>query len=358
MTELNSLNENLLTNSSCLIEEVGPTRRKLLITVPSNIVSTAINDISSNVQKTTEIRGFRKGKAPIELIKKFHMSDIIQKAADKVVRDAYSESVKNIDFQIISQPQIEPDNQFDGQTEFKFSAVVDINPKVDIQGYKGLDLKLPTKMNPNIEEEVEKHIARLKEELAKTPDVNLNDMSDEEIAKRLGHKDMTEIRETVKKGFQDSLEDARVNESFESIVEQLIAKNPIEVAESLIENTIDKLMMEEFGDSVDRNNVEMRNSFREKAIHTARGVLILGHIARQEAVEVSQFEVISEMSRFMQENRINPNTLRQHGSRIFDEFSGQVTVRKAVLKILETANIEYVDEEKNREPEDVLLPKE
>ena len=47
------------------IEEVGPTRRKLKITIPADDVQKSWDKVVKEVQASAEVRGFRKGKAPL-----------------------------------------------------------------------------------------------------------------------------------------------------------------------------------------------------------------------------------------------------------------------------------------------------
>lgn len=142
------------------IEEVNSTRRKFKITIGKPAIADAFKKALSEIQTGAEIRGFRKGKAPEALIKKFYAGEVAKKAYERVVEASYQETIKDVDFQIVSYPMIEPNGQFQEGDEFTFSATVDINPKVEIVGYKELALT-QTEPDPDVDEQVSKTLAQL-----------------------------------------------------------------------------------------------------------------------------------------------------------------------------------------------------
>ncbi|APJ03437.1 trigger factor [Silvanigrella aquatica] len=424
---------------SSTIEEVNSTRRKFKISVPAASIKVAFSEVASEIQKTAEIRGFRKGKAPQALIRKFYLGDIVKKAADKVINNAYSDAAKTVDFQIVSYPHIEPENQFEENNDFAFSATVDINPKIEMKDYNDISIKMNEKLNIDVENELEKLLSSyarvlgktekdesgravaqgdvanvsytvthegqlLNEKEAKGQLIELNGSNlpaieeailglkpneskvfavtypenyqeadlkgktvefnlvlnavetivsaplDEEFAKRLGHKTIdeasTSIRETIKK----SNEEARTNVAFGQVVDHVLAKNEFDVAESLIESTIDRAIAEANantpkGSQLKNDDEAVREKYREWANKQVRGILALGHIARQEGIIVSDEEMLRDMASYAMANRMDPRELiKRAGAQVYDEFRGQVMIRKVIAKILETAKIEYTSE--------------
>ena len=99
---------------------------------------------------------------------RFVQNLVRKKAADKIINDAYSSTIKTVDFQIVSQPQIEPENQFTENNEFKFSATVDINPKLEMKDYKNLSIKLPENLQINVHDQYEKMITSYQKAFGKT----------------------------------------------------------------------------------------------------------------------------------------------------------------------------------------------
>ena len=153
-------------STTASIEEVNSTRRRFRITVAQDAVKNAFKSAVSQVQGTAEVKGFRKGKVPENIVRKFFENDVRKKAYENVVESSYQESIKNAEFQIVSFPMIEVEGQFQEVGEFIYTATVDINPQVEITGYKELSLKA-TGEDPNIEEQVEKTILQVAKENGK-----------------------------------------------------------------------------------------------------------------------------------------------------------------------------------------------
>ncbi len=417
------------------IEEINTTRRKFKISVPAASVQDALNSIAGEMQTTAEIRGFRKGKAPLNMVRKFYMNDIVKKAADKIINDAYSSTIKKVDFQIVSQPHIEPENQFDENNEFKFSATVDINPVIEMTDYKNLSIKLPQHLQTNVEEQYEKLMksyqkafgksepitenrAAQKGDFAKVsytlhsdgnelpnkkaenqvieldnsnfPEIEsaligmkadenkivavkipanykdadlqgkdvefhltLNSLEtmilaemDDEFAKRMGYETMEIAKNKIFETMEHSQQEMKVNAAFEQIVDQVLAKNTFEVAESLIDSTIDRAIQEansttDKSKHINIENAAERSKFQETAIKNVRGILALGHIARQESITVSDEEMYRDLSNYAMANRIDPRQLFKNGTQVIDEFRGQAMIRKVVNKILDYSQIEF-----------------
>ncbi|MES2615388.1 MAG: trigger factor [Bdellovibrionota bacterium] len=345
------------------IEEVNATRRKINISVAASSVQDALSAVANEMQSTSEIRGFRKGKAPLTMVRKFYMNDIVKKAADKIINDAYSSVTKELDFQIVSSPHIEPENQFSENNEFKFSATVDINPKIEIQDYKNLNIKFPQAFQKSIDEQYETFIGSYQKSFAqKAPSQEDNaeqnsalpELNDE-FAKRLGYENMEIAKTKICETLEQTHTEMKVNFAFEQIVDQVLAKNDFEVAESLVDSTINNAIAETNAGITDKlqhinsEKEDQRAKFREVALKNVRGILALGHIARQEGIVVTDDEMYRDLINYSMSNRIDPRMLfKKNGAKIVDEFRGQAMIRKVVTMLIDHAQIEYTkEEEKN-----------
>ncbi len=133
-------------NYSSSIEEVSSTRRKFKISVPQADVSEAFKTAIQEIQITAEVKGFRKGKVPTTIVRKFFEHDVRKRAIERIIDQSYGPAVREANLQIVSQPHIEPVGEFQENQEFKYDAVVDVNPPIEIQGYKDLSLKGPNKL--------------------------------------------------------------------------------------------------------------------------------------------------------------------------------------------------------------------
>lgn len=326
-------------------EELSSTRRKFKITVKADAVKKAFAEATAQMQPTTEIRGFRKGKAPLDLIRKFYVNDIAKKAADRVINDAYQETIKDADFQIVSSPHIEPSNNFTEGSDFEFFALVDINPKIEIQGYKGLSVKIPASLNVNFDEEAEKALKTYASFLGKTEEEK-NTLSDT-LAITMGYKNLDEARQKARETSEQTNQNMRAGAAMEQVIDLILAKNDFEVAESLVDATIERMIYETNANlpkdqHLDKNNPAVRSELQPGALKQVRGILALGHVARQENVTVSNDELVREITTYSTMNGIDPRAfVKRAGNQVYDEFRGQIMIRKVVGRILELGHVEY-----------------
>lgn len=138
------------------IEEVNSTRRKFRITVDKSLVAESWGQAVSEVQKTAQLKGFRKGKVPPQLVRKFFADDVRKKAMEAVFQRTYGKASEESKLPIVSFPNIENVGTFEIDRDWAYEATVDINPPVEIKGYKGLKLKLEKSSLPDLETQVQK----------------------------------------------------------------------------------------------------------------------------------------------------------------------------------------------------------
>ena len=116
--------------------------------------------------------------------------------------------------------------------------------------------------------------------------------------------------------------------------------------ESLVEGTIDRAVADansrrEKGNQLDSNDQKVREEYRDWALREVKGVLALGHIARQEGLTVDDKEVGQEITNFAMQTGMRPqDILRDYGQQVIEEFSGKVLVDKVLKHLVGLAKIE------------------
>ena len=416
------------------IEEINSTRRKFRIEVPSNSVKTAFDVAVTEIQQSAEIKGFRKGKVPPALVKKFFAQDVVKKAYEKAVNESYGEAIKGIDFQIVSFPMIDVEGQFEEGKQFIYTATVDINPKVEIQGYKELNLKT-SEAEPSIDDQLARALRQLasdadalnmessgraaaKQDVVKVDytiavdgkelteraakgitlhldgstlpeleagivgmktgevkkikvtypetigDENLKGKSAEfnltlnsihvldfttlkdDFAQRFGAENLDALRANMKNSITNMNDRNKVAKFKDQIIKMILEKNSFEVPESLVEGTIDRAVADansrrDKGNQLDSNDEKVRNEYRDWALSEVKGVLALGHIARQEGLTVDDQEVGQEITNFAMQSGMRPQDLiKNYGQQVIEEFRGKVLVDKVLKHLVGHAKIE------------------
>jgi len=114
---------------------------KLVIEVPKEEFEGAIEKAYQKRKGQLSVQGFRKGKAPRNIIEKFYGEEIFyEDAANIVMPEAYEKELKDCDLDIVSQPDIDV-VQIGKNKAFIFSATVAVKPEVKLGDYKGIKVE-------------------------------------------------------------------------------------------------------------------------------------------------------------------------------------------------------------------------
>ena len=90
--------------------------------------------------KYFNIPGFRKGKAPYNMVEKQYGAEIFyEDAFNEIVPEIYENAIKENNIEAVSAPQIDV-TQMEKGKELKFTAVVQTKPEVKLGKYKGIEI--------------------------------------------------------------------------------------------------------------------------------------------------------------------------------------------------------------------------
>ena len=122
------------------LESTSTLERKLNIEVPADEVQAAFDKALQNVQRNAAVKGFRKGKAPIQTIKSIYGERLKQDVIQDIIQQHYSNAVKEHSLDPIGYPSIEFD-PLEDQKAFQFSAEFEVRPEVKLVQTEGLPVK-------------------------------------------------------------------------------------------------------------------------------------------------------------------------------------------------------------------------
>ncbi len=115
---------------------------KLDIVVPANEAVEAYNNAIRKISQYVNIDGFRKGKAPKELVEKHVGVDRIkQEALEVIMPRVLSQAIDENKLDIITQPYITAYDYNIGE-DLKVTAKVETRPEVTLGEYKGLSVEI------------------------------------------------------------------------------------------------------------------------------------------------------------------------------------------------------------------------
>ena len=151
---------------SVQVEKLEKNMAKLTIEVPAEEVEKAIQKVYQKTRKSINIPGFRKGKAPRQLIEKMYGKEVFYNdAIDEMLPSAYAKAMDECGEEIVSRPTIDI-VQMESGKPFIFNAEVAVKPEVTLGEYKGIQVeKAPIEV---MDEEIEAEILKEREANART----------------------------------------------------------------------------------------------------------------------------------------------------------------------------------------------
>lgn len=115
-------------------------QRKLNVEVPADAVKSAFSKVYGDIQKQVEIKGFRKGKAPISTIKTMYKDRVSGDVAQDLISAHYPLAIKEQNIDPINYPEFEFDDPSETK-DFSFTAIFDIRPEVKLKKWEGLEVE-------------------------------------------------------------------------------------------------------------------------------------------------------------------------------------------------------------------------
>lgn len=151
---------------SVQVEKLEKNMAKLTVEVPAENVEKAIQGAYNKMKKSINIPGFRKGKAPRQLIEKMYGKEVFYSdAVDAMLPKAYSDAVEECGEEIVSYPKIDV-VQIESGKPFIFTAEVAVKPAVTLGEYKGIQVeKAPIEVT---DEEIEAQVNKEREANSRT----------------------------------------------------------------------------------------------------------------------------------------------------------------------------------------------
>jgi trigger factor len=138
---------------------------KLEFTIEAAKFDEAMKKVYVKSAKYFNIPGFRKGKAPMNIVEKYYGDEIFyEDTFNEVVPEVYDKELKENNIEAVSRPDIDVKQIGKGQ-DLIFTAVVQTKPEVKLGKYKGIELK---KIEYNVSDgDIEHELGHMQEKNAR-----------------------------------------------------------------------------------------------------------------------------------------------------------------------------------------------
>ncbi len=162
------------------VEETSSVERKLNVEIPWDQVKEEIDRTLVQIQKKADLKGFRKGKAPIEMVRQVYAEDARQEAVNTLVAVATRKVLDEHNLDPLGNPYL-TDVRSEDEEPLIFEAVVELMPEFEPADYEGLKLEKP--VNEVTDTEVSDFMDSMRERRAETvPVFEDRTLKDDDVA--------------------------------------------------------------------------------------------------------------------------------------------------------------------------------
>jgi len=168
------------------LKEISPTQREIHLQIDGDALKNAYGKVSKKYAQAASVPGFRKGYAPLDVVRLRYKDEIRSEVLRDVLPPAVSEAIEEHQLQPLAEPQLHIDDvetvKLNGSEPLNLHVHVEVMPEIPEPKYKGIELV--RRVKPVEDSEVEDLIAsRLGQESALIPiDDRLSQEGDTVIA--------------------------------------------------------------------------------------------------------------------------------------------------------------------------------
>jgi trigger factor len=140
------------------VEEVSSIKKKVSIEISEDQVNKEVESFYKDLGKKAKIKGFRPGKVPRNILERYFKDYVKAEVIQKLIEETYPKALSETDLHPVSPPVIDPGGFEDGKP-FQYSAVIEVKPDIQLEGYTGL--KIEGKKEEVKDQEVEERLKAL-----------------------------------------------------------------------------------------------------------------------------------------------------------------------------------------------------
>ncbi|QQS32958.1 MAG: trigger factor [Acidobacteriota bacterium] len=154
------------------LKEISPTQRELKIEIDADVVKASYSRVSRKYAQKANIPGFRKGFAPVDVVKLRFAEEIKNDVLQDVIPAQVTEAIREHDLQPLTEPQLHLEDhenvKVNGSENVKLHVHLEVMPEIPTPNYKGIELV--RRVKPVEQGEIEDLIAnRLQKEATLIP---------------------------------------------------------------------------------------------------------------------------------------------------------------------------------------------
>ncbi|KQB84749.1 trigger factor [Corynebacterium lowii] len=125
------------------VEKLSDTRVKLTVNVPFDELKGELDQAYAAIAQQVSIPGFRKGKAPRQLIDaRFGRGPILEQVVNDMLPSRYEAALSENELNPLGQPEVDV-TEIKDKEFVQFTAEVDVRPEIEVPDFSGIEVTVP-----------------------------------------------------------------------------------------------------------------------------------------------------------------------------------------------------------------------
>jgi len=214
------------------IKKISELKREIKIEIDKDNLKDLRDKTLNKINQKVNIPGFRKGKAPSELIERRYPDLVKEELFKEAVPFYYSKALEQENLEVVGLPKI-ADREY-RQGNLFFVAHVEVRPEVhlDEKIYKHIKLKYSTiKVEDN---EIEKSLEHLKDNLCRSLQKSKDDIDNKLVSNWSGYINEDELKEAINSELYLNKIVQRRRTLEKEITDTLLSKVKFEIPQSMV----------------------------------------------------------------------------------------------------------------------------
>lgn len=125
------------------VENTSALERRLTVEIPASDIQTKVDSRLRELSKQVRIKGFRPGKAPMNVIRQRYGKQVRQEIVTEAMQSSLQEAIQTEELRPASMPRLEPVSDADLENDIRFSALIEVYPELETVDVSTLKVERP-----------------------------------------------------------------------------------------------------------------------------------------------------------------------------------------------------------------------
>ncbi len=151
------------------IESSEGLERQLKVQLPADRVDQEVMQRLEKATKTVSIKGFRKGKVPLRVVKQQYGKGVRQEVVGELINSSLIEAIQQQDLRLVGQPRVDGLLDKEGSA-LEYMAIFEVYPEIELSDFSSLEIERPSA--DVVDADIDRMMTSLREQKAVFEDVD------------------------------------------------------------------------------------------------------------------------------------------------------------------------------------------